>query len=453
MNKLERLWNNLRSSLWFTPGLMVTGAVVIAVLFIEIDSHVDAELLANWPRLFGAGADGARGMLSAIAGSMITVAGVTFSITIVALSLASSQYTPRILRNFMGDRTTQIVLGFFVSIFAYCLVVLRTIRGGDEGRFIPSLAVAFGFVLALVGIGVLILFIHNIASSIQASSVISSAAAETITAVRKLFPAELGRGAEPSEGNEALELGGVEWKSVPALRTGYIQSIDTSAMLAFAEKYDAVISMEQGIGEFVVENSPLVSLSIATAPDEGVVRELNGNYTISPRRTVEQDASFGITQIVDIALKALSPGINDTTTALTCMDYLGAILAELADRRIETRYRADGNKLRIIAQGPTFAQLVAASFDQIRLNAAGNVAVLLRMMNAIATVAERAKSKRRKQILLQHLHLIMDAANATVEAPYDRRQVMERFEKALALLGEKSLRFTSDRTEEGTQKQ
>ena len=155
---------------------------------VEAHSTGSAQWLARWPRLFGASAEGARGMLSTIAGSMMTVVGVTFSMTLVSLALASSQYTSRILRNFMRDRVTQVVLGIFTGIFAYCLIVLRTIRGGDEGGFVPSLAVFFAVVLAMGGIGVLIFFIHHIAASIQASSIIASVADETMVAVDRLFP-------------------------------------------------------------------------------------------------------------------------------------------------------------------------------------------------------------------------------------------------------------------------
>jgi len=156
MNRLRSLWLDLLGSLWFVPGLMVIAGVAVALLLIELDPMVGRQLADDWPRLFGAGAEGARGMLSAIATSMITVAGVVFSVTIVALSLTASQYSPRVLRNFMSDRPTQVVLGAFVAVFAYCLVVLRTIRGGDEGAFVPSLAVLGGVLMAFVGIGLLI---------------------------------------------------------------------------------------------------------------------------------------------------------------------------------------------------------------------------------------------------------------------------------------------------------
>ena len=188
MDKLKQIWLRLNSSLWFLPTLMVAAAIGLALALIEVGFQGNDALVARWPRVFGVGAEGSRGMLSAIASSMITVTGVTFSITIVALALASSQYTPRILRNFMRNRTNQFVLGFFVGVFAYCLIVLRTIRGPDEGAFIPSLAILVAIVLALASVGVLIVFIHHIAASIQAGNIISAAARETIEGLRKFYP-------------------------------------------------------------------------------------------------------------------------------------------------------------------------------------------------------------------------------------------------------------------------
>jgi len=254
VNKLLQLWDGLRSSLWFIPSLIVLGTVVLAVALIETDSYGNRESLSEeWPRLFGAGAAGARGLLAAIASSMITVAGVTFSITIVALALASSQYTSRILRNFMRDRANQTVLGAFVGVFAYCLIVLRTIRGGDEGVFVPAVAVFVAVLLAFVAIGFFIFFIHHVAESIQASSIIEAAAEETLRAVDRLFPAEVGEApAERVENGDVSDLANRTWAPIPARKTGYIQRVDVNALFDVARALGAVVRMEKGIGEFII---------------------------------------------------------------------------------------------------------------------------------------------------------------------------------------------------------
>ena len=248
--KLHHWWQEMRSSFWFVPAVIVLGAVGLATVLIGVDATVDLPVVERWPLLFGAGAAGSRGLLTAVASSMITVAGVVFSITIVALSLTSSQYTSRVLRNFMRDRINQVVLGVFVGIFAYCLVVLRTIRGGDEGAFVPSLAVLVGLILAFVGIGYLIYFIHHISRSIQASSIIAAAAQETIAAVDHLFPQGLGKDADEDEdGDLAMSLPEQAWFAVPARKTGYIESINGDALLALARERRTVLRMERGIGE------------------------------------------------------------------------------------------------------------------------------------------------------------------------------------------------------------
>lgn len=411
----------MRKSFWFIPVVIVLGAIWLATGLIALETNVDMHFGKKWPLLFGAGASGSRGLLTAVASSMITVAGVVFSITIVALSLTSSQYTSRILRNFMRDRRNQVVLGVFLGVFAYCLVVLRTIRGGDEGAFVPSLAVLGGLVLAFVGTAFLIYFIHHIAMSIQASSIIAAAAKETIAAVDHLFPTEVGDNAdEDTDGNPSAALGEQIWSTIAARKTGYIESINEDSLLAWARKHGTIVRMERGIGEFVVEGAPLISVARQDGPDDKAAAELNAVYVISRQRTVQQDVGFGIRQIVDIAIKALSPGINDTTTAVMCVDYLAAILARLAVRKIATPRRLDeGGELRVIARGPCFESLLAEAFDQIRQNAEGNVAILTRQLQSLEIIADLTANTRRRQALRQQAALITAVAERTIASPQD----------------------------------
>ena len=426
--------SNLRSSFWFVPSLIVAVSIALAVVLVETGStgSYSDRWLASWPRLFGAGAAGARGMLSTIAGSMITVVGVTFSMTLVTLALASSQYTSRILRNFMSDRVTQVVLGIFAGIFTYCLIVLRTIRGGEGSGFIPNLAVAFGVVLAIGGIGVLIFFIHHIASSIQAANIIASVAAETMAAVDRLFPEKLGHG--PADGDEdqsPLPLS-TSWQAVAARGNGYIQNVDNATLMRLAREHQTVVRMERGIGEFVVQDTMLASLALEDPPGKEIIADLQEAYSINRFRTVEHDSAFGIRQIVDMALKALSPGINDTTTAVMCVDYLTAILARLAPRQIPSSRRYEEGELRVIAIGPTFEDLLAASFDQIRSSAKGNVAIMLRMLGAIQTIAGLTAGPSRRRALREQVQWIAELAERTIESAHDR----ERLESRLARVRE-----------------
>ncbi len=433
MNKLKRLWNTLRGSFWFLPSLIVVGSIVIGLAFIQVDSAGGQEWMARWPWLFGASAAGARGVMSTIAGSMMTVVGVTFSMVLVTLALASSQYTSRILRNFMRDRVTQLVLGIFAGIFTYCLIVLRTIRGGDEAGFIPSMAVAFGVVLAISGIGALIFFIHHIAASIQASSIIASVAEETLGAIDRLFPEKMGQPpADEEEDPSPLPLQERSWQPVPAPGNGYIQIVDNATLLRFAREQMTIVRMERGIGDFVVEGTLLASLALEEPPSKEIVADLQTAYRIDRHRDVQQDAAFGIRQLVDIALRALSPGINDTTTAVMCVDYLTAILARLASRNIPLSHRYEDGELRVITIGPTFADLVAESFDQIRGSAAGNVGVMLRMLGALQIIGSLTTNPSRRRTLREETQAIAELAERTIGSPHDRA----RFERRMAIVRE-----------------
>ena len=430
MNKLKQFWSNLRDSFWFLPSLIMAGSLAVAVTLIQVDTADGQQWMSNWPRLFGSSAAGARGVLSTIAGSMMTVVGVTFSMVLVTLALASGQYTSRILRNFMRDRVTQVVLGIFAGVFTYCLIVLRTIRGGDAAASIPSLAVTFGVVLAISGIGALIFFIHHIAGSIQASSIIASVAEETLAAVGRLFPQKLGRTpVDDDEEQSPLPLPERNWQAVPAQRNGYIQSVDNATLLRLAREHQTIVRMERGIGEFVVEDTPLASLALEAPPEPDVVASLQAAYSIHRLRTVEHDAAFGIRQVVDVALRALSPGINDTTTAVMCVDYLTAILARLASRNIPSAHRYEDGELRVIAIGPNFGSLVAEAFEQIRRSANGNVAIMLRMLGALQTIASLTANPVRRQALREQVQWIAEAAERTIKSPHDQA----RFESRLAL--------------------
>ena len=426
---------------------MVGASLLLAIALVEVSSRIDDEALARIPRLFGAGAAGSRDMLSTIAGSVITVAGVTFSITIAALALASGQYTPRVLRTFMGDRANQVVLGTFVGVYSYCLVVLRTIRGGDEGTFIPSIAVLAGFLLALVSVGVLVFFIHHIASALQVSTILDRVRHATKRAIDDLFPDAVGDAVdEESELALSAQAGAdTVWAAITARRTGYLQSVDAGGLLEFSRDHRVIVQMERAVGDFVTVGIPLVSVARSSDLDTGhaflprgvpedVAVTANSLFTINAHRTVEQDAAFGFLQISDIALKALSPGINDTTTAVSCVDHLGALLACVAQRRIAPRARGEGSDLRVIARGPTFADLVSLALDDIRRNAKGNVTVLARLFDAIETTSRFARNPGRRRALDAQVDLLVEVVERTVEAPSDQAMLKGRALAARALL-------------------
>ena len=457
VHRARTLAISLTTSLWFIPGMIVGLSIALAFLLVMLSERIDAQALAGFPRLFGVSAAGSRDMLSTIAGSIITVAGVTFSITIAALALASAQYTPRVLRTFMSDKANQVVLGTFVGIYSYCLVILRTIRGREEGVFVPSIAVLGGFLLALVGVGVLIFFIHHIAVGLQVSIILDRVRRVTERAIAHRFP-ELATDATDATDDDppttiASAAGGSSWQTVAAERTGYVQAIDRDGLISLAREQALAIRLEREVGDFVTAGAPLISIarvsedtpSRATGAANAAgasampTRSLSGLLTIDTHRTVEQDPSFGAQQIVDIALKALSPGVNDTTTAVMCVDHLGAILARVAERRLAPRQSTESDGPRLIGGNPTFASLVALALDDIRRNARGNVTVLDRLIDAIESIAPFARHPGRRRVLVAQIDKLADAAIRWVDAPSDRAQLVERAGTARKALVETTL--------------
>jgi uncharacterized membrane protein len=383
-------WMRLRASFWFTPAVIVLASMAVAALLVQVDPGSE---LAEWsPRLFGAGASGSRAMLSAIATSMITVAGVVFSITIVTLSLTSTQYSPRVLRNFMRDGPTQVVLGVFLGIFAYCLVVLRTVRGGDEGGFIPSVAVLGGIGYALAGIAMLIFFIHHVATSIQASSILARIAAETERAIDHLFPQEVGQPREEDLGEPPLP---DTWVPVPARRSGYLVAVDAERLLGFARASGRVLRLQAAVGDYVSEGETLLELDGRQAPDDDACETLRDAVVLGGQRTVEQDAAFGLQQLVDVALRALSPGVNDPTTACMCLDQMGSVLARVAGRTMPGPHRFSEGRLRVVAPAPDFGGFLRQGLRPVVRHCGGNLQVLESAATALARVAEAVQQPRR----------------------------------------------------------
>lgn len=421
--RIQKLHIYLRSSLWFVPLIIIFGSIAAAFILVEIDQHFDQDLRQWSPRIFAMDSEGARSMLSAIAGAMATVAGVVFSITVVALTLASSQYTSRVLRNFMRDPVNQIMLGIFIGVYLYCLFVLRTISGGNGG-FVPSIAVLAALIMAIFASVFFIFFIHHISSTIQASEMAAAITRETLKAVDVLFPEEIG---EEQKEEELILAPDARWYGIPSDEMGYVQGVDTDALLDFASKHDTVVRMECKIGDFIAQDRPLASLALRAPPGPEIVDSLNQIYAIDTYRTVDQDAAFGIRQLVDMSLKALSPGVNDTTTAVTCIDHLSVILTRCARRRVAQSCRYEGERLRVIAAGPEFAHLVSLSFTQILENAESNAEIMLRLLIALGKIVSATSDTNRRQVLKRHIDEIEEISRQTIKSTLS----MEKIEATL----------------------
>lgn len=379
------------------PTVIVTFSIVLAITLIQVDSAENDIWLAQWPYLFGAGAEGARGMLSTLAGSMMSVMGITFSMTLVALALIANQYTSRILRNFMRSTVTQASLGIFAGILRICSGTGR--RGCAHFLYSSYRLFDPGFQ-------------HH--------------RQETIAAIDRLFPDKSESESDEDANQLPRSIEERSWHVILAKKSGYIQSLDDDALLHLAQDRNTIARMECGIGDFVVQNTVLASLALESPPDNETIAAINACYEIGRHRTVEQDPAFGIREIVDVALKALSPGVNDISTAVICVDYLAMILARLALRKFPPSRRYAGGELRVIVIAPSFSSLLADSYDQIRRSAAGNVAIMMRMLGALHTIAGLTVCPNRRLALREHVQWIAELADRSIESAHDRSLIEQR---------------------------
>ena len=434
-----KTWDRVRSSFWFLPAIMAGGAMVSAFATVALDTSVTDWLTLHWGLVFTGGAEGASALLGAIAGSMITIAGVVFSMTLVALSLASSQLGPRLLRNFMRDTTTQIVLGTFVATFLYCLLVLRTIRRAEEVAFVPHLSVTLGVLLAVVSVGVLIYFIHHVSVSIQANEIVARVGTELIEGIKRLFPENIGRGAPriPMEPPDAdfLDTFDRQARPIGSAGDGYLQFIDGDALMALAMQEDVVIRLERRPGHYVVATRPLVLVWPGNKVTDHLVHRVNSAFALGNQRTSGQDIEFAVNQLVEIAVRALSPGVNDPFTAMTCVDHLGSALCRLAQRDMPSPYRHDSqDQLRLITPVFTFPEVTDAAFNQIRQYGRTSTAVTIRLLETIAVVAGSVQRSEDRVALLRHARMIARGAAGGLPEDEDRLEVEERFQSATQLL-------------------
>ena len=426
--RLSGVWDRLRTSFWFLPSAMAAASLALSLVLIEVDSWLGAETVRDFGWLYTFGPEGARAVLSAIASSMITVAGLTFSITMLTLQLASSQFGPRLLRNFMRDRGNQMVLGTFISTFVYCLLVLRTIRGTEGSSFVPHLAVAFGVLLALASIGVLIYFIHHIATSIRIETLLAALAAETHAAVDRLYPERVGHGARPPPPGRSVEHPlpsgfDSEAQAIHGGKSGYVQRIEVDRLMRLATEHDLVIRVDARPGRYVAESDAIYTAHPAGRVSSACVEELRAAVGIGQERTPEQDVEFSVRRMVEIAQRALSPGVNDPTTALYCIDRLGDALSRLAGREVPSPLRFDeAGQLRVITEGISIDDVACPAFAAIARYGLEDADVVARLLCAMHIVGRRAPAGARQRIV-DLSEEIRRKAQSEASLDFDREEI------------------------------
>jgi uncharacterized membrane protein len=423
----------LRTNLWLVP----TAEIVLAVALFAGTHALDRAAydgsvhLPAW--VISGTADAARQILTAIAAAVITVVTLVFSITIVTLTLASTQFGPRMLRNFIRDRITQLTLGSFMATFVYAILALVSIGPGAHGEFVPHVSITVTMALVLVDVGLLVVFIDHIAKSIQLPQVIASIAGDLARAIDTEVALPVGglKKAGPSLGEMLARLD-EDSGLVRATSSGYLQYVSMSTLIDISSRSNAVIRLLHRPGHFVMEGEPLANVWPARATP-GVARALGGAHATGPHRTLTQDLSFAVDQLVEIAIRALSPAVNDTFTALACIDWLGDGLGKIAERwRPATVHRDLAGHVRVITVTISFPRLAERAHDKIRQASRGMPAVMIRQLDALVKVMARTSTPQQRELLLQQAAMILRGSEESVPEEADRADVLRRYKEVLS---------------------
>jgi uncharacterized membrane protein len=421
--RVRGLWRNLSQSLGFIPGLIVAGFAVLGIALVEIDAQID---LDGVEVVFKGDGSAARTVLSVIAGSLITVAGLTFSTTMVVLQLASSQFSPRILRSFFGDRLTQITIGTYVGTFVYAILVLRAVGSFGDTGFVPRLSVTVASLLGIAAIVLLIVFLHHVSKLVQVSHVTAKLAQSALARTDVLYPERYGAPAEDEEAEELLAAWHAEEAGqVLPSRPGFVQRVELDALMANLGDDAERISIVVCAGDLVATDMPIAETWPAAAAERWC-GELRRAVTIADERDLDQDVGFGLRQLTDVALKAMSPGINDPMTAVTCIGYLRSILVRLAARAEPSRVRrADGRALTVVVRRRGFGEYLE-SLLQISRYVDGDAWVageLILTLRACAEAADRCGASDRVRMARDAAATIAAQAAAQARSERDLRRI------------------------------
>lgn len=436
-NAVLSTWDDLRTSYWFLPFIFASSSILVSQALLSTDRFYGAQYPYLNEIFYTGSAEGARLILSTIAGSMIGIAGVVFSITMVTLALASKQFGPRLLRNFMRDRLNQIVLGTFVSTFIFCILVLRELHGQDGdnyNKFIPQLSMMASVLLAGASIAVLIYYIHHIATSIQAPLIISKLRKEFVQGIGNLYPAAEDDSDLVKEENLEIEFNdlhrGRELVKVYSSDGGYVRRLDEDLLIEVASKEDLILIANTQPGDFVMKGEIIIEVWAKVSLEKNTLDNIESIVSFGPERTQEQDIRFTMDQIVGICLMALSPSVNDPFTARQCIDALGDGLAYFGQRQLPSPYLRDEKgvlRAKVIRIG--FAEVMANSLDEIRLNSVHQIGVANYIVVVLLRVARLGMKEVNLNILKFKAQLVFDQIKHEATNDYDRSTAKKLIEE------------------------
>lgn len=422
--RIRQFYEDINDSFWLRPALIVLTGLALAEILINLErSHaIPTGFMSQW--LYSGGETGARTLLGAVAGSTIGVAGTVFSITIATLTLASNQMGPRLLRNFTRDRGNQATLGIYLGTFAYALIVLRSVRGADQGAFVPHMAITGALALALLCVAMLIYFVNHVANRINFDTVIELVYRDLSRNIEQLTT-DIKQLAPPAE---SLWDGGAP---VVEERSGYVQQLDEDAIADWAEKNAVSLRLRARNGDFVFPGAPI---AVVKPPIKDAHAILRSAIVLGAYPTASMDIEFTVGQLVDIAVRALSPGINDPKTAVRVLDRLGAALCEIVARPLLTGVVARNGRVVFQRDATTYDGLTDAMFHTIRQSAAGVVTVLVHMLDVLTKVASVETEPARIGTLEHHAKLVLEDGLRSVKDSADKKNLSGRMEVFEALL-------------------
>jgi len=417
-----------RQNFLVLPGTMALGAAVFAGLLVAAERSQTGyfETLTPWIRW---DASGAQTILTALAGATASTAGVVFSIMMVTLSIASSQLGPRLIRAALKLRSAKFTLGLLIGSTVYCLAILTTISGTDDAAAVPHVAVLLAILFAIAGFFAMLLFIHDVAHIIQAPNVIRVVARDLDEAIDHLIPVDADSSGDEEQCRALLDAldGGTP---IPARFEGYIVAIDINDLVEFAESQDLVLRLLKRPGHFVVRDSIVAECWPTGADAEEVAARLADTVICGPRPTPNQDVECAINELVEVASRALSPGINDPFTAINCIDFLGASLSRILQRPPVRAMCLGGNgRVRIIQNTSDFPGILSAAYDQIRQYAQDNVAVTLRLMENLEQLAAFARREADRAALTRHAAMVKASGERTFFQESDIIDLNARYER------------------------
>ncbi|SFK56850.1 Uncharacterized membrane protein [Nitrosomonas aestuarii] len=428
---IRLFWEKLLTTIWFVPTIIATGLVITAIGLLSLDQLVNVHSW-SWTGIFQIGTTGIRQVLVVTTGAIISLTGVVFSISVVALTLAANQFGSKILHNFLRDNKNKIVLGILIGSFLYGLTLLSFIdTHPDSTQQVPIISVIGSLLLTVLAVIGLIYFIHYISTTIQADQIISLIGQELNQAIEKtLLDLDDRQTIQSAKQKWDIATHALPVETVYAATSGYVEFIDLLKLNKIAEEENQHIELLLRPGHFVIESAPMMRIYDSEDISESYPDTLRENISLGRKRTPFSDIEFAIMQLLQIALRALSPGINDSLTAISCIDWLSSSLGRMTNKRFPCDYLEDQNGIiRLKKHEFGFADAADTMFHPLRQNARGNEMVMIHLLETISRILQVSKNSQYSQALFHHAELILEASKESFQSTSDKNEIIERFEK------------------------